>query len=47
VIYSQREPALNFDPRVVSRIAELGASLDIDLYVLKNLGSTEEEQETV
>jgi hypothetical protein len=35
VIYSSSEPALCFDPPIISRIAGLGAGLDIDLYVSK------------
>lgn len=35
VVYSQRPPALYFDPLVVKRIANLGASLDIDLYCIQ------------
>jgi hypothetical protein len=33
VVYGEHMPALNFAPRVVHRIAQLGASLDIDLYI--------------
>jgi hypothetical protein len=35
VLYSIREPALNFSPELLARITELGAGLDIDLYVWK------------
>ena len=35
VLYSIREPALNFSPELLARITELGAGLDIDLYVMK------------
>jgi hypothetical protein len=34
VVYASRPPALNFDARFVTRLAELGASLDIDLCII-------------
>ena len=34
VVYSTAMPALDFGPAIISRLAELGAGLDIDLYVL-------------
>jgi hypothetical protein len=33
VIYSPSPPALRFDASIVARIAELGAGLDVDLYI--------------
>jgi hypothetical protein len=33
VIYSESPPALNFDSRLISEMADFGASLDIDLYI--------------
>jgi hypothetical protein len=35
VIYANAAPALNFDKSVVDKLARLGASLDIDLYILE------------
>jgi len=35
VIYAPSEPALCFDKMTMERIAELGAGMDIDLYVWK------------
>ncbi len=34
VIYAESPPALNFEPDVIRRLAGLGASLDIDLYII-------------
>ena len=36
VIYSFSPPALNFKCEIIERINTLGASLDIDLYILEN-----------
>lgn len=33
VVYSSSIPALSFDNQTIERLAELGAGLDIDLYV--------------
>lgn len=33
VIYAASPPALNFDKKVVRQIAQLGANLDVDLYI--------------
>jgi hypothetical protein len=35
VIYADATPALNFDASIIDKIAQLGASLDIDLYINK------------
>ncbi len=42
VIYSPDRPALYFDPSVIHRIEELGAGLDIDIYILP---SSDEDDE--
>ena len=34
VIYASAAPALNFDRSVISKLALLGADLDIDLYIV-------------
>lgn len=33
VVYAILPPALNFDKSVIQRLAQLGASLDVDLYL--------------
>lgn len=33
VVYAARPPSLNFEQSTIARLAELGASLDIDLYI--------------
>jgi len=34
VIYAPSPPALNFDSSIINQLTELGASMDIDLYIL-------------
>jgi hypothetical protein len=34
VIYADTPPAINFDESVITKLASLGASLDIDLYIV-------------
>jgi hypothetical protein len=36
VIYSETEPTINLGPELIRGIANLGAGLDFDLYVLKD-----------
>jgi len=36
VIYASAAPALNFDRSVIGKLALLGASLDIDLYIVES-----------
>jgi hypothetical protein len=35
VIYAKARPALNFSPSEINQVSELGASLDIDLYIME------------
>lgn len=39
VVYASTPPALNFDKTVIRLLSQLGASLDIDLYVTDNESS--------
>ena len=34
VVYATTPPALNFNKRIIQQLNELGASLDVDLYLL-------------